>query len=518
MDLYNSRLTQDVLNELIIRYKIAHDLYHRLPSEDFVMSKLLDDAIDRANGDVVSSLLDSLQTRGLRAIPDYMTWRHPDSAIDEPKHVVGSYRMTNVRHLSAHVVKLRDMPEGVLVLFGLSHVWKSWTCDLVLQGADGNVMGIHDFLCLPKWTSAEVQVDPHHDIRPTFQRLPFYCTPAAAVDVIILDLTPKELVVSNPSAKVIAKAEASRKQKAFSSGSADGSSAESYDDDDACYEILIVTPIRSASMIPPSRNQSRGSAVPAAEGLNTRERFLGMPFIEISFPSPIPIMSLILKVVLLGIASLLVRSGMLLTSLSKGSDQGSFQGSLCFGELLARYRGLLQSHHEQIAWLNDKLFASDALFAKSKAKGKERKKKIKSLTKSLDNLHAEVARLFANLNWATALVQKFLASDEFIRVQAELLSLAASARIGLLKFPLVAQTDNAFLNKISKHAAEPLSIILQLEPKNLARLTNIPASRDAYVFPPIVKEWTMTLASTSLELLSNTVLTSSAAALEQNEE
>ncbi|GKD02040.1 hypothetical protein Tco_1172314 [Tanacetum coccineum] len=93
--------------------------------------------------------------------------------------------------------------------------------------------------------------------------------------------------------------------------------------------------------------------------------------------------------------------------------------------------------------------------------GKERKKKIKSLTKSLDNLHAEVARLSVALNQATVLeaekdeeiirlkitpsefssffrgqfydlVQKFLASDE----------------IGLLKPPLVARTDYAFLNKI----------------------------------------------------------------------
>ncbi|GJY91914.1 hypothetical protein Tco_0507696, partial [Tanacetum coccineum] len=41
-------------------------------------------------------------------------------------------------------------------------VWKSRTYDLVLRGADGNVMGIHDFLCLPEWTGAEVQEEPHH--------------------------------------------------------------------------------------------------------------------------------------------------------------------------------------------------------------------------------------------------------------------------------------------------------------------------------------------------------------------
>ncbi|GKD21739.1 hypothetical protein Tco_1223442, partial [Tanacetum coccineum] len=45
MDFYHSRLTQDDLNELIIKYKISCDLHPRLPSEEFVMSELLDDAI-----------------------------------------------------------------------------------------------------------------------------------------------------------------------------------------------------------------------------------------------------------------------------------------------------------------------------------------------------------------------------------------------------------------------------------------------------------------------------------------
>nr|GFA11567.1 hypothetical protein [Tanacetum cinerariifolium] len=85
-------------------------------------------------------------------------------------------------------------------------------------------------------------------------------------------------------------------------------------------------------------------------------------------------------------------------------------------EFLARYRSLLKSHHEyvqsadsrlkdyedmvagvtglelqvstlkkQFSRLSDKLVSSDASFAKSEAKGNERNKKIKSLTKSLDN-------------------------------------------------------------------------------------------------------------------------------------
>ncbi|GJV36954.1 hypothetical protein Tco_1409431 [Tanacetum coccineum] len=227
--------------------------------------------------------------------------------------------------------------------------------------------------------------------------------------------------------------------------------------------------------------------------------------------------------------------------------------------------------------LNDKLVSSDASFANSKAKGKERKKKIKSLTKSLDNLHAEVALLSATLNQATVLeagkdeeilrlkatplkfasffrgqfqdlVRKFLASDEFSRVQGELLSLAASVgferglsmrrtkdefAVVLKKManfmpgaqdrlaeasPLVARTDYAFLNKISKHAYEPLSVILQLEPKKLARSANIPTSRDASVSHPITKESNVTLASKSLELSTNADLAPSVVASEHNEE
>ncbi|GKD05661.1 hypothetical protein Tco_1180635, partial [Tanacetum coccineum] len=115
-------------------------------------------------------------------------------------------------------------------------------------------------------------------------------------------------------------------------------------------------------------------------------------------------------------------------------------------QLLARYRGFNQSHHEyvlsadswlkgyegkvanmtglelqvaalkkQVSGLNDKLTSSDASFSNSKAKGKERKKKIKSLGKSLDNLHAEVARLSAALNQATILQAK--RDEEILRLK-----------------------------------------------------------------------------------------------------
>ncbi|GJY47500.1 hypothetical protein Tco_0436563 [Tanacetum coccineum] len=71
--------------------------------------------------------------------------------------------------------------------------------------------------------------------------------------------------------------------------------------------------------------------------------------------------------------------------------------------------------------------------------------------------------------------------------------------------PLVAQTDYAFLNKISKHDVEPLSVILQLELEKL-------------VSPHVVKELNVTPASKSLELSANVDLTTSVVASEHNEE
>ncbi|GJW76061.1 hypothetical protein Tco_0137743 [Tanacetum coccineum] len=195
MDLYHSRLTQDDLNDLIIKYKIPRDLHPRLPSEEFVMSELLDDAIDRADGDLKSGffLIDR------RAIPNAMVWRHPDGAIDDPRPATGSFSMADVRRLSAHVVKLRDMPEG----------------------ADGNgTRGIHDFLCHPEWTGVEVQEEPYLDVRPTLQRLPFYCTPPVAADAVIPEPASKDLAVGTPSSKIVAQAEASQKRKASTFGAA----------------------------------------------------------------------------------------------------------------------------------------------------------------------------------------------------------------------------------------------------------------------------------------------------------
>ncbi|GJU59852.1 zinc finger, CCHC-type containing protein [Tanacetum coccineum] len=297
--------------------RIPRDLHPRLPSEEFVMSKLPYDAIDRADGD-------------LRAILDSMVWRHPNATIDDTRPAAGSFSIADVHRLSAHVIKLRDMPEGVLVLCGLSRVWKSRVCDPVLRGANGNVMGIHDFLCLPEWTGSEVQEEPHHDNKPTLQRLPFYYTLPAAADTDIPDPTLEDLAVGTPSSKILAKAEALQKRKASTSGATlihvakrtrftlaqlSGSTTrpslfvgdsddESDGDDDVCVEIPLVTPLCSAAVIPFLGNQGGSSAAPATEGSNTQGMSLEMLFMRSSsLFLLVLIMPPILKVVLLGIAS-----------------------------------------------------------------------------------------------------------------------------------------------------------------------------------------------------------------------
>nr|GEU69566.1 hypothetical protein [Tanacetum cinerariifolium] len=539
-----------------------------------------------------------------RVISDAMVWRHLDAAIDDPRPAAGSFNMVGVRRLSTHVVKLRDMLE---------------------------VMGIYGFLCLPEWTSAEVQEEPHFDARSTLQRLPFYCTPPAAVDVFIPGPTLKDLAAGTPSSKILAKAEASQKRNASTSGATSGhvvnrtssalpqlfgsttrpnlfvgdSDDESDGDDDACVEISLVTPLCSAVVTPSSGNQGQSFAAPTAKGSNTRDsRGKGIMVNDVVVPSsgasrprpasePTPSFKDVFggvvrnceftheecdapyrptfrvltkegfkdHTVCKNIVDQFPTSGEMVHVESLSDDQLATKMIVlhCMmmshsGELLARYRGLNQSHHEyvlsansrlkcygekvasltglelqvstlkkQVSGLNDKLATSDAFFAKSKAKGKERKKKIKSLTKSLDYLHSEVARLSAALNQVTILEAE--RDEEILRLKAtrELLSLAAS--VGFERGLSMHRTKDEFVVVLKKivnfmpgtYATEPLSVILHLEPEKLVHPANVPVPRGTRISSFIAKESTVTLVSESLELFANVNFTASSVASEHNE-
>ncbi|GJQ99669.1 hypothetical protein Tco_0522654 [Tanacetum coccineum] len=166
--------------------------------------------------------------------------------------------------------------------------------------------------------------------------------------------------------------------------------------------------------------------------------------------------------------------------------------------------------------LNEKVTGSDAAFVKAKGKSKDRKKKIKSISKTLDQFNAEAARLASDLNEFASffqggfqsLVRKLLASDEFSRVQGKLLSLAASAGFerclrmdrseeqltGALKkisyfvlraqgrlleaTPLVATTNCPYLNKIADPLCLPPplylpSLLIELEPGFVRLLSSL---------------------------------------------
>ncbi|GJZ32155.1 hypothetical protein Tco_0577591 [Tanacetum coccineum] len=373
MDFYHSRLTQDDLNELIIKYKISCDLHPRLPSEEFVMSELLDDAIGVFPR---KGIINDVDAAVVMSVGASRLW-------------VSSDPVPSFKELSGDAIHRDFFPFSPGPYYDIY--------------PEGGIAGNYKFTC-EEW-------DAHH--QPT------------------LTVLTKE-VFKDPSV----------------------------------YKTVV-------DQFPRPRDMVRIKAL-SSDQLTAKMSVL---------------------------YCLMMSHG---------------------GEILARYRGLLQSHHEyvqstdsrlkgyqekfasltglesqvsalqrQITGLNDKLSASDASFAKSKAKGKERKRKIKSLTKSFDSLHAEVARLFADLNRAAALVWKFLASDEFSRVQAELLSLAASA---------------GFERGLSMHRTkEEFTAVL----KKISQFVNGMQDR---------LEPTVTLASTSLDLLSNTVPTSSTDALEPNEE
>ncbi|GKA83489.1 hypothetical protein Tco_0805084, partial [Tanacetum coccineum] len=185
--------------------------------------------------------------------------------------------MADVRRLSAHVIKLRDMPEGVLVLSGLSRVWKSHVYDPVLQGADGNGTrgGLwgksHDFH-FSVFLSGPVLRSRRSLIlmlgRP-FKGFPF--TALLPLRTILLFRIPLRrilpLALPVPRLSVLAQPSGRTTCHSFFVGNDD----ESDDDDDACVEILLVTPLRSAVVIPSSGNQGGSSAASTTKGSNLQD-------------------------------------------------------------------------------------------------------------------------------------------------------------------------------------------------------------------------------------------------------
>ncbi|GKD98438.1 hypothetical protein Tco_1382335 [Tanacetum coccineum] len=115
--------------------------------------------------------------------------------------------------LQAHIVKLRDILEGVLVRSGLSRVWRNPMCDPVLRRSDNTVMSIHDFLCMPSLEKATVQEEPHQLGTSILGRVADRTTPPALAGTAIPRASPEEIVVTRPDHNVVTKADHAAKQK-----------------------------------------------------------------------------------------------------------------------------------------------------------------------------------------------------------------------------------------------------------------------------------------------------------------
>nr|GEU36724.1 hypothetical protein [Tanacetum cinerariifolium] len=473
MDMYHSRLTQVNLDELIIKYNIPRDLHPRPPSKEFVMSELSDDAIGvyhrvfdfsvgsfgaqqgcyrrgallrRApslvciddNRSCIKSWKSGFFLIDRRVILDYMSLRHPSSVIGDPKPPVGSYSQKDVRRLSAHVVNLRDISDGVLVMSGL-------------------IMSILDFLCLPESTGAEVYEEPYHDI---------------SAKVLTEDETFKKRKASLSDAPSGHVAKRTWSAMAQSSGSTTwpnifaDNSKESDVDEDACVEIPLITHLRSAVVIPTEGNQSGGSVPPAAEGPSIQDSqgkaimtdAAGASSVGGSRPRPSSGLApsvqdfyeYVIHRYLFSFSpgpyyALYLEDGVAGScEFSREEWHAPHQPTLSV--LTKKVYGL----KKQVTDLNDKLSSSDIAFVKAKAKAK---------------------------GSFQSLVRKFLASDEFRRVQGELLFWLPGFERG-----------------------------------------GVPAPKDTRVSPPMANESTVTPVSLSLELPSNDALFSYVAALGQNEE
>ncbi|GKA10214.1 hypothetical protein Tco_0689647, partial [Tanacetum coccineum] len=445
-------LLGDVIG-LVVKYNIPRNLHPQLPPPGLVMSELSDDAIWDLSPSCMKGWKSGFFLIDQRAIPDYMSWRHLDSVLTDPKPPTGSYNQSNI---------LVEMICGWGIVLYESVV----ICPFVDSPFLFAVMGIYDFLCLSEWTGSKVIPAP----------------------------TPKDLAAATPNTKVLAKAEASKKRRASTSGSASS-------------EILLITPIRSAATIPLGGKAIMDDAIDTSSGMPVVPALLlalsleMLPVMLLTKISSLLFLGLImlniLKTALLLVLTRLVMIGGKIEALTDKWLAGKTSVLHCLlmsyrGELLARltsFQGLesrVSGIKNLVADLNDKVTASDAAFVKAKAKGKERKKKIKSLSKSLDQFTTEAARIASDLN--QSLVQKFPASDELSRVQGELLSLSASAGF----------ERGLHMDRIQE----------------LARPAIVPAPKVAGVSPSSPKESNVTPASSLVDFLSKDAPPFSVAATE----
>ncbi|GJV37696.1 hypothetical protein Tco_1410173 [Tanacetum coccineum] len=205
MDMYVSRLKNIELEALIATYDIPLDLRPRLPDPNFRMINL--PVRDTAIG-IYSMIFDSLGVRipfssFLLAVLKYFKV-HISQLVPLGLSKVITFE-NHVDQQKAHIVKLRDIPEGVLVRSGLSRVWRNPMCDPVLR-----LMSIYDFLFLPSLDKIMVREEPHELGTSILGRVVDRTTSPAPAGIAIPRASPKEIVITRPDPKKVSRAGSSR--------------------------------------------------------------------------------------------------------------------------------------------------------------------------------------------------------------------------------------------------------------------------------------------------------------------
>ncbi|GJZ87366.1 retrovirus-related pol polyprotein from transposon TNT 1-94 [Tanacetum coccineum] len=249
MHMYVSQLKDTELKTLIATYDFPLDLRPRLSDPDFRMINL--PAGDTAIG-IYSRIFDSSGVRipfssFLLAVLRYFKvhisqvvplgdwfsfskrgdpapvcmevaksglklWKGKFFLIDHK--VPTNFNKNHVDQLKAHIVKLYNIPEGVLVRSGLSRVWRNPMCDPVLRRFDNTVMSIYDFLCMPSLDKATVWEEPHGLDTSILGRVANRTTSPAPAGTAIPRDSLEEIAVTRPDRKVVTKADHAAKRKA----------------------------------------------------------------------------------------------------------------------------------------------------------------------------------------------------------------------------------------------------------------------------------------------------------------
>ncbi|GJS49607.1 hypothetical protein Tco_0599728 [Tanacetum coccineum] len=184
---------------------------------------------------------------------------HPDSCVTD--EVLTDFNQYHIDKIKAHIMRLHDILEGVLVWSEVSKVWRKPTCDPVLRCFDNTVISIYDFFCMLSLDGTVIKEEPHRLDTSILDRVADHTTTPAPAKAAIPRATPEETIVTQPDCKLITKAKKAAKQKASTGPEAVGGRVElvddgTLDDDDqgddtesAAEDIKSFTDIRNLSVM-----------------------------------------------------------------------------------------------------------------------------------------------------------------------------------------------------------------------------------------------------------------------------